>query len=836
MPTPSKTVTLSKRGIMIGGKHEVLLCASLFYFRLPRAVWRDRISKLKRVGYNCVDVYFPWNYHEREDGSFDFEGERDVGAFLEELKCAGIYAVARPGPYICSEWDGGALPARILESGIPIRCDDSRFLAETEKWYRAVLHEIAPYTYGNGGTVILLQLENELDFFDCPDPQAYISRLAAIARESISDIPFFCCAGQYGLTRAGAFTAGVEGTLNCYPDSMDPTFDSELAGYALRFAADGKPLMVTETNRDHFLLRRELSAGAKLLGAYCQVAGVNFGHRQAINNWGRPDSMIVTVYDFESMIDAAGAFRPEAEEGALFAAFLRVAGEAVAAAEPSPETVIPEFCSFRTAEGGLRVLNLPGGGAAVCAPDFSEDGEVAFTCRGIRIEGGVAKGTAPFFLFGLDLSAHGIGATLTRANAEPIFADKENLVFYAPFPPMAGLDFGDGETILTRDGDVHGVHVRFVGRKEALGIVAGGLSAAAYASKPFTEFFTAELPPERAASGCSFSSLGIEEGRAVYTLRPAGASLFLEHPCDIMTVTADGKRGDTLFADGRDVVLPPCGEAEIVVEKWGHCNFDDPQSPALRTSSKKGVSAFYEIDFEETIGRCDFTLLDSYGDERVDLGHGYPIRIGVEKWNSTRKPVVCAYTLPARKRSERMVLQTTEACDVAVYLDGALAGECDFGTFDLSPYFGEEERLLTLVYRKRVWTQEVGSARILHMHRVQPLSVRVRTERELVQTGNRGEQIALPLPVGKERALYASLPKGKERYLKFTGKNVKLTCVMDGKVIGRLICGWDHAPALEGGDPALLYLCPAWSGELYLLAEALGEGAVLEGAETVETV
>jgi len=29
---------------------------------------------------------------------------------LELLKSNGLYAVVRPGPYICSEWDFGGLP------------------------------------------------------------------------------------------------------------------------------------------------------------------------------------------------------------------------------------------------------------------------------------------------------------------------------------------------------------------------------------------------------------------------------------------------------------------------------------------------------------------------------------------------------------------------------------------------------------------------------------------------------------------------------------------------------------------------------------------------------
>ena len=73
---------------------------------------------------------------------------------IKELEKAGIYVIARPGPYICSEWNGGSLPARILESGMPIRCADPSFIAEVKKWYAAILSRIAPFRY-TGGVAIL---------------------------------------------------------------------------------------------------------------------------------------------------------------------------------------------------------------------------------------------------------------------------------------------------------------------------------------------------------------------------------------------------------------------------------------------------------------------------------------------------------------------------------------------------------------------------------------------------------------------------------------------------------------------------------------------------------
>ena len=64
-------INLNKNGIFIDGVEEIILCSSLFYFRIPKDYWEDRILKIKYAGYNTIDVYFPWNYHERNEGEFD---------------------------------------------------------------------------------------------------------------------------------------------------------------------------------------------------------------------------------------------------------------------------------------------------------------------------------------------------------------------------------------------------------------------------------------------------------------------------------------------------------------------------------------------------------------------------------------------------------------------------------------------------------------------------------------------------------------------------------------------------------------------------------------------
>lgn len=840
-------VTLTEKGIQIGEKYEILLCASLFYFRLPRSVWKDRIEKLKATGYNCVDVYFPWNYHEKKDGTFDFEEDRDIGYFLKSLAEAGLYVIARPGPYICSEWSGGAIPSRILESGVPIRCADEFFLRETKKWYRAVLPQILPYEYGRGGSVILVQLENELDFFDCPDPEKYISALRDSALQCGVTVPLFCCCGQFEAERACGFSQNVFITLNCYPSSDDPSFDQELRRYAELFQAESKPLLVSETNRDHFLLRRELSCGAKLLGAYNQVAGNNFEYYQAVNNWGKPEAFLVSVYDFESMIDSAGNYREEALQAVSFSSFLKVMGEEFAQAVPCG-TVKPNSSEFVTCDGGLNVLRLKNGGYAVCVPNFgTQGGSIQFSCNDTEMTAFVPPKRAPFCLFGLELVFGEKTVRLTRTNCEPIFMSSKKLVLRGNACAMVGLDFGDGEKILRTSCVQNGIEILILDDEQSVAYLTdGAVRTGEYSKKSILAAERGCTLPEwrevQADNGLNFGALGISEGEAEYEVRiPASKKLYIENPCDIVTVTAAGIDGESRFADGHDLILAAADDGKYLVraEKWGHSNFDDSQVPATRIACKKGVCSFGVVQSERKIGRCDFKLLDSYGDDTIDLSRKIPARLGVNSWNSTRKPVVCAYSFKADRFTDKLLLKTAEDAEIAVYSDGKHIGECDFGSFDLTPFVGKgESRVVTLVYRKRVWTQNCGDVVLYDVDAVKPEKVCVLDAEQMKKFVFRAagtENFPVSLGCGECAVWSLDLASLKnEGFMCFHGHNIRITCVIGGRVVGRVMIDWEKAPALTGGEPDRVYFCPAWSAKgekLFVYAESAGKNACLSGID-----
>ena len=44
------------------------MLSSIHYCRVPRALWRDRLLRLKRAGFNTVQTYAFWNLHELQEG------------------------------------------------------------------------------------------------------------------------------------------------------------------------------------------------------------------------------------------------------------------------------------------------------------------------------------------------------------------------------------------------------------------------------------------------------------------------------------------------------------------------------------------------------------------------------------------------------------------------------------------------------------------------------------------------------------------------------------------------------------------------------------------------
>ena len=50
----------------IEGKDTFIFSGAFHYFRCPKPLWQERFRKIKEAGFNAVETYVAWNWHERE--------------------------------------------------------------------------------------------------------------------------------------------------------------------------------------------------------------------------------------------------------------------------------------------------------------------------------------------------------------------------------------------------------------------------------------------------------------------------------------------------------------------------------------------------------------------------------------------------------------------------------------------------------------------------------------------------------------------------------------------------------------------------------------------------
>src|SRR6185437_2741590 len=186
-------IDFDKSGFLIHGQRTFLVSGGIEYARVPRALWADRLLRLKRAGFNCVEIYTFWNFHEPREGVFDFTGDHDLGAFLQLVKTMGMYAIVRVGPYYCAEWDLGGYPLWLkFKPGIRVREPNAVFESAVGRFFDRLLPIVAANQINHGGAVILVQLENEHPSgWGTEMPNAYFTWLQHEVLAHGIEVPYF---------------------------------------------------------------------------------------------------------------------------------------------------------------------------------------------------------------------------------------------------------------------------------------------------------------------------------------------------------------------------------------------------------------------------------------------------------------------------------------------------------------------------------------------------------------------------------------------------------------------------------------------------------------------
>jgi beta-galactosidase GanA len=157
-----KQVTYDEHSLLVHGERLYIFSAEIHPFRHPVPdYWLDLFQKVKALGFNTVSFYVHWALLEGEPGVYRADGIFSFKTFFDAAAKAGIYLIARPGPYINAECTGGGFPGWLQRIKGQLRTRDPEYLAATDNYIKHIGKEIADAQITNGGPVILVQPENE---------------------------------------------------------------------------------------------------------------------------------------------------------------------------------------------------------------------------------------------------------------------------------------------------------------------------------------------------------------------------------------------------------------------------------------------------------------------------------------------------------------------------------------------------------------------------------------------------------------------------------------------------------------------------------------------------
>gem|GEM_PF-2004744 len=156
-------VSIEGNWIRVGDDRVALLAGEFHYFRHSPIYWGAILDTIKSGGIQVVSTYVCWDFHELAPGHYDFRGEtdpqRDLNGFLQLCKEKGIYVLLRPGPYIFSEWRNMGVP----DHAAAYHRLHPSFLMKARHYLEAVLPIAREHQVTEGGGVILVQVDNEVD-------------------------------------------------------------------------------------------------------------------------------------------------------------------------------------------------------------------------------------------------------------------------------------------------------------------------------------------------------------------------------------------------------------------------------------------------------------------------------------------------------------------------------------------------------------------------------------------------------------------------------------------------------------------------------------------------
>lgn len=354
LPLPcvaQESFKVADKTFLLNNKPFVIKAAEIHYPRIPKEYWEHRIEMCKALGMNTVCLYVFWNYHEQEEGEYDFKGQKDIAAFCRLAQKHHLYVIVRPGPYVCAEWEMGGLPWWLLKKkDIKLRKLDSYYMDRVGLFMNQVGKELADLQITRGGNIIMVQVENEYGSFGVDKP--YVSAIRDMVKKAgFTDVPLFQC--DWSSNFENNALDDLLWTVNFGTGAnIQKQFER------LQQLRPNTPLMCSEYWSgwfDHWGAKHETRSAQELVkgmkemldknisfSLYMTHGGTSFGH------WGGANfpnfSPTCTSYDYDAPINESGKVTPKYFEVRELLKKYLPDGESLEQVPDSIETIaIPSF-------------------------------------------------------------------------------------------------------------------------------------------------------------------------------------------------------------------------------------------------------------------------------------------------------------------------------------------------------------------------------------------------------------------------------------------------------------------------------------------------------------
>jgi beta-galactosidase len=316
---PKHTFKLGTSEFLLDGKPFQIISGEIHPARVPAEYWRHRIRMAKAMGCNTISAYIFWNFHEAQEGEYDFStGSHNLSQFFQIVKEEGMWLILRPGPYVCAEWELGGIPPYLLRiPDIKLRCLDPRYMAAAEKYMTRLSEEIKPYLLTKGGPVIMLQIENEYGSYG--NDKNYLLKIRDIWTSLGIDIPTFTGDGPTTkMLEAGTLPGSAVG-LDSGSSAEDFALAEKINPGVPVFSSETYPGWLTHwgekwAKADSVKLLNEvkfLMDNKKSFNFYVIHGGSNFEYTAGANSGNKGYEPDVTSYDYDAPISEQGLATPK---------------------------------------------------------------------------------------------------------------------------------------------------------------------------------------------------------------------------------------------------------------------------------------------------------------------------------------------------------------------------------------------------------------------------------------------------------------------------------------------------------------------------------------------